>query len=237
MSAGWNICRWSWEARCQRPASAGARRGVGDHRSTWTWSFPPSASSRISVSWKRSRTRKTSPSPAGTPSTTTRKPCSAACPTCLPAATSATGPSLVVTAIGGGRRAARSIHQYLTGEEIKSSPKSLRKRHIPESLFETVPGVVESPRTPMPELPVAERIDSMIEVDQVITESDAKTRIQPVPQLLPHLLRPGRYRSKGSERRLTFSKPQQSSRGRPRGLPLSHHQAYVLRTRRFPLVV
>ena len=86
----------------------------------------------------------------------------------------ATGPSLVVDAIGGGRRAARSIHQYLTGEEVRSSPKSLRKRHIPESLFKTVPGVVQSPRTPMPELPVAERINSMIEVDQVITESDAR---------------------------------------------------------------
>ena len=86
----------------------------------------------------------------------------------------ATGPSLVVDAIGGGRRAARSIHQYMTGEEIKGSPRSLRKRHIPESLFETVSGVVPSPRTPMPELPVAERIDSMIEVDQVISEADAK---------------------------------------------------------------
>jgi formate dehydrogenase beta subunit len=29
-------------------------------------------------------------------------------------------------------------------------------------------------RTPMPELPVAERIDSMIEVDQVISETEAK---------------------------------------------------------------
>jgi formate dehydrogenase beta subunit len=81
----------------------------------------------------------------------------------------------VVDAIGGGRRAARSIHQYLTGEEIKGSPKSLRKRHIQESLFETVPGVVKiTERTPMPELEVAERIDSMIEVDQVISEKDAK---------------------------------------------------------------
>ena len=86
---------------------------------------------------------------------------------------SATGPSLVVEAIGGGRRAARSIHQYLTGEEIKSSPKSLRKKHIPESLFKTVPGVEKKERTPMPELEVAERIDSMIEVDQVISEKDA----------------------------------------------------------------
>lgn len=85
----------------------------------------------------------------------------------------ATGPSLVVDAIGGGRRAARSIHQYLTGEEVKGSPKSLRKKHIPESLFKTVPGVEKKERTPMPELEVAERIDSMIEVDQVISEKDA----------------------------------------------------------------
>ncbi len=86
----------------------------------------------------------------------------------------ATGPALVVDAIGGGRRAARSIHQYITGEQVKGSPKSLRKRHIPESLFSSVPGVTKSKRTPMPELPVAERIDSMIEVDQVISEADAR---------------------------------------------------------------
>lgn len=85
----------------------------------------------------------------------------------------ATGPSLVVDAIGGGRRAARSIHQYLTGEQVKGSSKSLRKKHIPESLFKTVPGIKKKERTPMPELEVAERIHSMIEVDQVISEKDA----------------------------------------------------------------
>lgn len=85
----------------------------------------------------------------------------------------ATGPSLVVDAIGGGRRAARSIHQYLTGEEIAGPPKSLRKKHIAESLFDAVSGVEKKARTPMPELEVAARIDSMIEVDQVITEEDA----------------------------------------------------------------
>ncbi len=85
----------------------------------------------------------------------------------------ATGPSLVVEAIGGGRRAARSIHQYLAGMEIKGSPKSLRKKHIPESLFTTVPGVQKKQRTPMPELPVKERIGSMVEVDLVISEKDA----------------------------------------------------------------
>jgi NADPH-dependent glutamate synthase beta subunit-like oxidoreductase len=85
----------------------------------------------------------------------------------------ATGPALVVDAIGGGRRAARSIHQYLTGEQIKGDLKSLRKKHIAESLFESVSGVEKKNRTPMPELEVAERIGSMIEVDQVIGEKDA----------------------------------------------------------------
>jgi NADPH-dependent glutamate synthase beta subunit-like oxidoreductase len=85
----------------------------------------------------------------------------------------ATGPALVVDAIGGGRRAARSIHQYLTGEQVQGSSKSLRKKHIPESLFKTVPGVEKKARTPMPELEVAERIHSMDEVDQVISEKDA----------------------------------------------------------------
>jgi NADPH-dependent glutamate synthase beta subunit-like oxidoreductase len=87
----------------------------------------------------------------------------------------ATGPSLVVSAIGGGRRAARSIHQYITDQEVKGSPNSLQsKRHIPESIFNSVPGVEKTKRTPMPELPVKDRIDSMIEVDQVISEADAK---------------------------------------------------------------
>jgi NADPH-dependent glutamate synthase beta subunit-like oxidoreductase len=86
-----------------------------------------------------------------------------------------TGASLVVEAIGGGRRAARAIHQYLTEEEtVTEVPDSLMKKHIPESLFESVPGVVKSKRTPMPEMDVAERIQSFEEADLVISEKDAK---------------------------------------------------------------
>lgn len=85
----------------------------------------------------------------------------------------ATGASLVVEAIGGGRRAARSIHLYLTGRELTPVPKSLRKKHIPESIFESVDGIVKSPRTKMPELPVDERIKSFVEADLVISEEDA----------------------------------------------------------------
>ena len=85
-----------------------------------------------------------------------------------------TGASTVVEAIGGGRRAARAIHQYLDGETPQPVPKSLRKKHIPESLFESVDGVVASARTPMPEMPVDERIQCFDEADLVISEEDAR---------------------------------------------------------------
>lgn len=91
---------------------------------------------------------------------------------------SATGPSLVVEAIGGGRRAARSIHQYLMGQEVKPEEKSLFKKHIPESIFKSVPGIRKTPRAKMPELPVAERIKSFVEVDQVLKEPDAIAEAQ-----------------------------------------------------------
>ncbi len=84
-----------------------------------------------------------------------------------------TGASLVVEAIGGGRRAARSIHRYLMGLDVADIPSSLAKKHIPESIFTIVPGVIPKPRTPMPEMPVAQRIQSFDEADLVISESDA----------------------------------------------------------------
>ncbi len=86
---------------------------------------------------------------------------------------SATGPDLVVSAIGGGRRAARSIHQYLMGDEVRAEDNILLGNHIDESLFEKVPGVVRKKRVEMPELPVEERIDSFVEVDKVLTEEEA----------------------------------------------------------------
>ena len=87
----------------------------------------------------------------------------------------ATGPSLVVDAIGGGRRAARSIHQYVMGQEITAQPEELGNDLIAETIFDHVDGVVKNPRAPMPELPVEERIHSFVEVDQVLTENSAKS--------------------------------------------------------------
>jgi NADPH-dependent glutamate synthase beta subunit-like oxidoreductase len=86
----------------------------------------------------------------------------------------ATGPSLVVAAIGGGRRAARSIHQYVMGQEVTAQTKELGKDLIAESVFDFVDGVIKNSRAPMPELPVQERICSFVEVDQVLTEDSAK---------------------------------------------------------------
>lgn len=85
----------------------------------------------------------------------------------------ATGPSLVIEAIGGGRRAARSIHQFVSGEEVKAEPGELNKRYIEGSLFDSLTGIEKKPRAEMVELPVEERIKSFVEVDQVLTEEAA----------------------------------------------------------------
>ena len=84
-----------------------------------------------------------------------------------------TGASLVVEAIGGGRRAARAIHLYLAEQDVVPVPMSLRKKHIPESLFERVEGIQPSKRAVMPELPVKERIQGFEEADLVLAEADA----------------------------------------------------------------
>ena len=86
---------------------------------------------------------------------------------------SATGPALVVDAIGGGRRAARSIDLFLQGKKVEPVTNSLQSKRIPESIFESVPGIKSSPRAEMPELPVSMRMDSFVEVDQVLTDEDA----------------------------------------------------------------
>ena len=84
----------------------------------------------------------------------------------------ATGPSLVVEAIGGGRRAARSIDMFLKGETITPVPDSLRQKRIRESIFTEVPGIEKSKRAKMPEIPVDKRLDSFIEVDLALSEED-----------------------------------------------------------------
>ncbi|MCP4683222.1 MAG: FAD-dependent oxidoreductase, partial [Desulfobacterales bacterium] len=86
---------------------------------------------------------------------------------------SATGASLVVEGIGGGRRAARSIHQFLNEEPVEPVPQSIFKKHIPGTIFDSVDGIIQKKRAVMPELPVAERIKTFEEADLVLEEKDA----------------------------------------------------------------
>jgi hypothetical protein len=85
----------------------------------------------------------------------------------------ATGPALVVDAIGGGRKAARSIDLFLKGKPVEAQPKQLLNKHIPESIFTSVGGVTQKKRAEMPEMPVAERIHTFEEVDLVLSEASA----------------------------------------------------------------
>ncbi|MDA8404968.1 MAG: FAD-dependent oxidoreductase [Desulfobacteraceae bacterium] len=102
----------------------------------------------------------------------------ATCQTNVPyifaAGDSATGPALVVDAIGGGRKAARSIDLFLKGKPVVPQPKAIFNKYIPGAIFESVDGVVKKKRTQVPELPVASRIHSLDEVALVITEAQAR---------------------------------------------------------------
>lgn len=102
----------------------------------------------------------------------------ATCQTNVPyifaAGDSATGPALVVDAIGGGRKAARSMDLFLSGKPVVPQPNALLNKHIPGTIFESVEGVVQKKRTEMPELPVKQRIHTLDEVDLVISEADAQ---------------------------------------------------------------
>jgi hypothetical protein len=86
----------------------------------------------------------------------------------------ATGPSLVVDAIGGGRRAARSIDLFLKGKPVEPVKDSLQQKRIHESIFTHVDGIKHIDRAKMPELPVSQRLDSMVEVDLVLPEDIAR---------------------------------------------------------------
>jgi len=86
---------------------------------------------------------------------------------------SATGPALVVDAIGGGRKAARSLDLFLKGKPVTPQPKVILNKHIQETIFDSVVGIEKRKRVGTPELPVVDRVDNFKEVDLVISEEDA----------------------------------------------------------------
>jgi len=82
-----------------------------------------------------------------------------------------TGPALLVDAVGSGRRAARSIHQFLNGEKPWMPPGTFKgPEPLEESREVDIDGVERLPATRHPELPVDSRIHTFEEVDLVVTE-------------------------------------------------------------------
>ncbi|MFQ5559044.1 MAG: FAD-dependent oxidoreductase [Nitrospinota bacterium] len=84
-----------------------------------------------------------------------------------------TGPLSLVDSCGNGRRAAESMHQYLQGEKPSLSndekmDKVMKKLGV-YNADEKVGRIGGWERNPMPELPVAERTDSFIEVQTGLT--------------------------------------------------------------------
>ncbi len=83
------------------------------------------------------------------------------------------GPGLVVEAIGDGRRAARGLHLFLTGQPVEPPEHALTGR-LAESELKVLHGVRISDRLDQPETDAKERRTSWDEVDLVISEEMLK---------------------------------------------------------------
>ena len=62
---------------------------------------------------------------------------------------------------------------WVMGEAVRPDPGELCKKMVGESIFDQIEGVQRRARAPLVELPVAHRIRSFVEVDQVLTEKAA----------------------------------------------------------------
>ncbi len=89
-----------------------------------------------------------------------------------------TGTAFVIEAVAAGHRAAESIHRYLRGEELEPKLKpelpvvDLSRAEIQEHIER---GEVKvTPRVPMPELPVEERVATFAEVETGYTDELAQ---------------------------------------------------------------
>ena len=94
-------------------------------------------------------------------------------PDCFTGGDAYHGPALAVTAIGDGRRAARSIHLYLTGESL-APPQNVQHGQIPYTMFKDVEDVAKRERVKCPEICVEDRSCSFIEVEGAVSEEDMK---------------------------------------------------------------
>ncbi|UCH06918.1 MAG: electron transporter RnfB, partial [Deltaproteobacteria bacterium] len=88
-----------------------------------------------------------------------------------------TGASIAVEAIGAGRKAARSIHQYITGQIVKAPEPPITKDTELPDITELIL-VPESKRQQMPELTVEQRRESFDEVELGFSEEQAKAEAE-----------------------------------------------------------
>jgi len=89
-----------------------------------------------------------------------------------------TGTAFVIEAVASGHRAAESIHRYLRGDELEPPLKpelpvvKLTQAELDERMER---GEVHiTPRVPMPMVPVEERVQGFVEVEQGYTEEQAQ---------------------------------------------------------------
>lgn len=79
-----------------------------------------------------------------------------------------TGADLAIRAVAAGRLAAVSIDQHLNGRAVQGDPDMvtvLMGKMTEEELAEFFRNIEETPRTPMPKIPVEERVDNFREVE------------------------------------------------------------------------
>jgi formate dehydrogenase beta subunit len=88
-----------------------------------------------------------------------------------------TGASIAVEAIGAGRKAARSIHQYITGQIVKAPEPAITKDTELPDITELIL-VPESKRQQMPEMTVEQRKGSFDEVELGFSEEQAKAEAE-----------------------------------------------------------
>ena len=84
------------------------------------------------------------------------------------------GPGILVEAVGDGRKAARAIHLYITGEEMKFPEGRLKpKDTIPGTIFDSISGIEKKGRIKLSQIDPKTRIHNVEEVDLTITEEEA----------------------------------------------------------------
>ena len=126
---------------------------------------------------------------------------------CSPAVTRVTGADLAVRAVAAGKLAAVSIDQYLGGRPVGRSGNDQRAddQNGRTEIAEFFREVEQTPRAPMPELPVEERMHNFDEVELGYSPANGHAGIRPLHELrlleslhlpAPAVLRPNMVRTR-----------------------------------------